>query len=680
MSRRLTITGVLVLGVIWLTAFLTLGGARAKTSPPRVLVLGVDGMDPTLLEALLRDGRMPNFARLAASGSFSPLRTSIPPQSPVAWSNFITGAGPGTHQIYDFIHRDAAPGAGGPAVAPYLSTSTVEPPSRDWHLPFGDWRIPLFGSSTVSLRKGEPFWDRLVDHGVETTIYRVPANYPPPGSQPGFRCLCGMGTPDLLGTYGEFTFFSTDPLVVGRETSGGRFVRLRIQRGRGVGTLVGPDNFLRAPDERGEVPPLTATFDITLDREREMARIQLGDEVRLLQVGEWSDWTPVDFETELPASWLASGVGLPTIVGAMVRFYLKSVAPEVEMYVSPLNIDPMRPANPVGAPGSFAREIAEDTGRFYTTGIPEDTKALRSDALSEDEFIEQVTVLKAERLAQYRQALADFDEGFLFFYFGHVDQLSHIFWRDTDPDHPAYTPEEGAKYGSVITDAYLEMDGLLGEAMATMDDDDLVMVMSDHGFTSFRRGVNLNAWLLENGYLTLTDERARGVSRFFAGVDWANTKAYALGLNGLYINLQGREQYGVVPPAEKDALVAEIGEKLLRLTDADGEPAIDEMDVVERVHAGADEQIAPDMIVGYADTYRGSWSTAEGGIGQSIIENNMDRWSGDHCIAHRIVPGILVMNRPLTKEDPDLTDLAPTILRAFGVEPPASMTGRPLTE
>ena len=254
--------------------------------------------------------------------------------------------------------------------------------------------------------------------------------------------------------------------------------------------------------------------------------------------------------------------------------------------------------NPVGAPTEFPAEVAKACGRYYTTGIPEDTKALRAGALSEDQFLSQVRVLEEERIKQYRYALKNFDQGFLFFYFGHVDQLSHIFWRDRDPGHPAHDPEEAKRYGTVIDDAYVEMDALLGEALETLDDDDTLIVMSDHGFTSFRHGLNLNTWLKDNGYLTIADESERDPNRPLDGVDWSQTKAYALGLNALYINLAGRERNGSVQGAEKERLLQEIGEKLVQATDPSGSSVVDRVYIVEKEFPGADPQIAPDMLVG----------------------------------------------------------------------------------
>ena len=680
--------------IVQLIAGAALLGATALTAPGcsrspdagaaddrRVLILGVDGVDPRLLADLMSAGRVPNLSRLAGDGCFKVLGTSAPPQSPVAWSNFICGADPGTHAIFDFIHRDPSPQQSGLAVMPFLSTSDIEPPARDWSIPWGgDWHIPLFGPKAVQLRRGGAFWDDLIGHGVKTVVYRMPANYPPPeiAGRQSLSCLCGMGTPDLLGTYGEFTFFTPDAPIGGRVVGGGRFARLRLRNHRGTGRLLGPGNFLRKPDARGRVPDLETEIQVVRDPGAAVAKVTIGDEIVLLQEGEWSAWVPVEFETGIPGSAVLGAMQLPTSIQAMVRLYLKSVHPKLELYVTPVNIDPLKQVTAVGAPDDFPRQVAEACGRYYTTGIPEDTKALRSGALTEDEFLAQVGILKQERFKQFRYALEQFDRGCLFFYFGHTDQLAHIFWRDRDPGHPAHDPEEAKRYGTVIEDQYVEMDGLVGEALAVLDDNDTLIVMSDHGFTSFRRGLNLTPWLIDNGYMTMLRGFEQEQSMYFSGVDWTKTRAYALGLNALYISQAGREKRGIVPPGQRTALLQELAQKLKEVRDADGTRVVETVYVVDDYYPNADRKIAPDILVGYADTYRASWATAEGGAPRELLEDNHDRWCGDHCIAHEIVPGILVTNQQVTLDDPNLTDLAPSILSLYGIDAPAEMTGRVL--
>jgi predicted AlkP superfamily phosphohydrolase/phosphomutase len=282
-----------------------------------------------------------------------------------------------------------------------------------------------------------------------------------------------------------------------------------------------------------------------------------------------------------------------------------------------------------------------------------------------------------ERVKQYRHALERFKRGCLFFYFGSTDQLAHIFWRDRDPEHPGLRSGEAERYGKVVEDCYVEMDGLVGEALAVLDENDTLIIMSDHGFSTLRRAVNINTWLLNNGYLYVNGSPDDPGNRGFGNIDWSRTRAYALGLNCLYLNLQGREANGIVAPGEEaNALLREIDEGLCELRDTDGTRVIDKNYIVKDAYAGADPKVAPDMLIGYADTYRASWQTALGEMPFELIVDNLDRWSGTHLNAENLVPGILVTNRSVVAENPDLTDLGPTILSVFGIEKPPQMTGR----
>lgn len=658
-------------------------GAASDPNAPRLLVLGLDGMDPALLQELMDAGKMPNFSRLAEEGTLSSLQTSMPPQSPVAWSNMISGSDPGTHQIYDFIHRDPNPPEEFLAVKPYLSTSDVVPPEEDGlgSVDVGRWSIPVSLSAAEPrlLRQGSAFWDALAEQKIKSVIYRVPANYPPPGvSRAGYcSCLCGMGTPDLLESYGIFTLFTPDAPAGGRDVGGGRFARWASKDYRFIGTLKGPRNPLLKPDaETGLSPEMTIDFEVVRDPEANVGRIEIQGTAAVLKQGEWSEWVPIAFETGLPGNAVLETAGQGTSVPCMVRFYMKQVHPKLEVYVTPLNIDPKDPINPVSTPPEFSAELADRTGRFYTVGIPQDTKALREEALTEDEFLVQSRIVLEERVAQYREALKEFDSGCLFYYFGAIDLLSHMFWRDRDPGHPGRIDEQVEKYAYVIEDCYVEMDGLLGEALEALDDDDTIIVMSDHGFTGFRRGFNLNSWLVENGYIRVFPGINRDEAELFMNVDWTGTRAYAMGLNGLYVNLRGREKNGIVDEDEYDALLSDIAEKLLEVRDDDGSVVIDKVYKTREIYPGADPNIAPDLLIGYARNYRASWSTALGGMPYTLIEDNLDRWSGDHCNAQHLVPGIVATNRKLNVDDPALSDVAPTVLQLFGVESLPSMTGR----
>lgn len=632
------------LALLGLVAFLVAGCARPPEPRAAVIVLGFDGMDYGLASELMAQGLMPNFSRAATSGGFSPLRTSVPPQSPVAWSNFITGLDPGGHGIYDFLQRDPK------TRTPYLSMSRATASQRT--LKIGKYQFPLTSGTVELLRRGPPFWDDLERHGIPTTIIRMPANFPPSGS--AHRELSGMGTPDLLGTYGSFSFFTSAPFAFGgRQLSGGRASRVAVRDLVVRATLVGPDNpYLRSPQK------VEAGFAVYLDAARPVARIVVGSEERVLQVGEWSDWVPVEFPL-IPTQRLRG----------MVRFYLKQVRPDFELYASPVNIDPLDPALPISTPKSFAADLARATGRFYTQGMPEDTKALEEGVFDRDEFLAQARLAGEEVGRQFTHVLDRFDGGLLFYYVGNLDQLSHMMWRPMDPEHPAYDPVSDPPYRDVIRDEYVRLDRMVGEALDRIGADTTLIVMSDHGFTSWRRAFHLNSWLRDHGYLALIDPIRLDDPGFFGNVDWAATRAYGLGLNGLYLNLAGREDEGPVLPADRDRLLAEITDRLLQTVDPrTGEPAISKVYRSDQVFLdeGALE-MAPDLVIGYAKGFRCSNESALGGIPPDIIVDNTSLWSGDHCMDDEAVPGLLLTNRPLRRPARSLDALARSILAEFGV-------------
>ena len=656
-------------------------GGEADVSRQRLLLLGIDGMDPILLQQYLDEGVMPQTARLVAKGDFKPLATAMPPQSPVAWSNCIASAHPGVHQIYDFLHRDPA------TYMPYLSTSRIRTPADNRVLPeairMGKWQIPLSGQDTELLRRGPAFWESLVAHGVETVLYRMPANYPAvePEGAGLFHCLAGMGTPDVvLGSYGRFTLFTPDAPRRGRIVPGGHFVRLRTKNHRAEGVIEGPPNFLRRPDVKNNVPPTEAAFTAVRDPVRDLVKLSLGGSEHLLAQGQWSDWIQFAFETGIPGSAVLEAAAAPASVPAMVRFYVKQVHPDLVLFATPINIDPTQPVNPISVPDHFAADLAERTGLYFTAGIPEHTPEVQQGGLDEQEWLEKVYLIHAERLAQFREALRQFERGALFFYVGTVDQICHIFWRDQDPLHPGRDPEQGDRYADVIRRSYMDMDELIGEAMKAVGETGTLIVMSDHGFCSFRRGFNLNTWLLNEGYLALKNPARRKSRDFFENVDWSRTKAYGVGLNGLYINQVGREGQGIVAAgAMSRELLEEIADKLVTVFDGDGGPqVVARTYLVEDLYPGADPRLAPDLLVGYARNYRADWSSMLGGVSEEMLNDNMNRWSGDHCIAAELVPGVIVANRPIAVKDPKLTDIGPTVLNLFSVPVPAAMVGRPL--
>jgi len=634
-----------------LLAFAVLGTAcgRTKADPsvPRVIILGLDGMDHELTSRMMAEGRLPGLSRLQKMGSFSALGTSIPAESPVAWSDFITGHDAGVHGIYDFIHRDPA------TMQPYLSTSRTDPPTHVLRL--GSWQFPLAGGGVELLRRGVALWEPLEQRGIPTTIVRIPANFPPSGTAD--HELSGMGTPDVLGGYGTFSYYTTDRLAfLGKTISGGVVHRVELRDGVVSAQLVGPDHPLKVEPEK-----LTTDFRVYLDPDRPAAKIVVGDEERVLEEGEWTDWIPVSFDL-IPTQHLA----------AEVRFYLKQVRPELKLYASPLNFEPMAPALPISTPDSWTADLARATGRFYTQGMPEETAAYSAGVFSPAEFVAQAEIAGREILDEFPWVLSRFDRGLLFYYVGNTDQVSHMMWRPMDPDHPAYDPVKDPPFADAVPHVYEEADSLVSYALDHMGDDALLIVMSDHGFTSWRRTFHLNAWLHQNGYLAVKDESLPSGMELLQNVDWSRTRAYGFGLSGLYVNLQGREKDGIVPPGERDALLAEIKAKLESTIDPwTGKPAVAHVYLRDETYTdGGAREIGPDAIMGYTKHTRGADASALGEVEREVLTDNDKPWSGDHLMDPPSVPGILATSRPLKRPAANLRELNASVLAEFGVEPP----------
>ena len=624
------------------------------SAPAKMIVLGVDGMDPELLQQYMAAGRMPNCQRLALSGSFQPLQTSNPPQSPVAWSSFISGTNPGGHGIFDFIARDPA------TMQPYHSTARVE--GGDSFIKVGRWAIPTAPASLLNRRHGPTFWNELEKHGVDCTIYRMPANFPPTDSEA--TTLAGMGTPDMQGGYGNFTYFTDDRTARTRDLSGGHIEKVVVREHVATGELLGPVNEFSADRARASIP-----VTIYRDPERPLAKIVVQDNVLQLSEGEWSDWIVVRF-TLVPVAAEVSGI---------CRLYLKSVHEPLAVYVSPININPADPSVPITTPPDYSRHLVRELGYFYTQGMVEDTHALSAGVLSSEEYRQQALFVHDERLRFFKHELQRFERGFLFYYLSTIDLSSHVFWRTLDPQHPLYSEDLAKTQGDFIPSLYEKVDEAVGLAMAGLKPEDWLIVMSDHGFTSFRRQFNLNSWLMDEGYLRTRGAPVRAGSTLFQDVDWKRTRAFGIGINSLYLNRQGREAFGPVSPAQVEPLLSELISRLKEIKDPqNGNPVIANVFRASEIYSGPHVAEAPDLIVGYHRNYRASWDTILGGFPREQILDNADAWSGDHCVDPAFVPGVLLCSRPLSAANPSLEDLAPTILTAFGVPVPEAMTGKNL--
>ncbi len=624
----------------------------------KAIILGMDGLDYGLFKGWLEAGRFPAFRKVfAGGGDFRPLLSSIPPQSPVAWSNFITGTNPGGHGIYDFMARDLK------AENPYqfIIFSATETTAAKHTLRIGKTILPLSGGTVRNMRGGKAFWQALEERGIPATVLRMPSNYPPSPTRQ--RTLSGMNTPDIRGTYNTFNYYTNEPAQVTEEAGGGgRVHEVYVIDNRVEGKIPGPNNSFRVDSPEAEID-----FKVFIDPVNPAAKIVFQGQEFILKEKEWSGWKRLSF-----------GLFPTQSVGGICLFYLKEVRPKFKLYVSSIHIDPGRPALPISTPDDYSRELERRFGPFFTKGLPADTAALDNGMLDEAEFLEQDDIVLRESLELLDFELGRFNEGLLFFYFSSTDQRQHMFFRLIDPAHPAYDAKLASAWGGVIEAIYAEMDKALDKVLRRVDKDTLLLVLSDHGFNPFRRGFNLNTWLVQNGYHRLAKPWKQEQTNLFDNTDWTKTRAYGLGLNGLFINERGRERDGIVAPgADKDNLVRELARKLEALVDPKtGDHPILRAFVARDVYQGPYVDKAPDIVLGFNRGYRISWQSPLGAFPREILEDNAKKWSGDHMTAPEVIPGVVAVNRPIRAEFPALYDLTATILDYFGVEKPAGVIGK----
>jgi predicted AlkP superfamily phosphohydrolase/phosphomutase len=646
--------------------------APERTAPerPGLFVLGVDGLDPVILDRLMAEGRMPHFARLAREGSYQRLGTSNPPQSPVAWSNFVTGRDPGGHGVFDFVHRDPAS---------YRPISSATPPVDDpgSALELFGWVIPLAAPEIRNTRSGTPWWDELVAHGVDTEVYRIPGNYPVPESEA--KVLAGMGTVDMRGGYGTYTLITDEPVEA--DDPKGDIQRVSVQDFDLDGTPDTVEATLKGPPDLfhlrpGEIPGpgdyLTTRVTVQRDPESDTAVVRAGAERALLREGEWSEWIEVGFDA-LP--W-----GMMTLRGA-VRFFAMELRPGFKLYVSAVNLSAASPPQVFTSPNDWAEELYARLGQFYTVGMPEETGALRDGVFSDADYVRQVALVQQDSRAMLELALDRFEPGdATFVYLSDIDLQCHMLWRHADPKqpglgHPARDPEVAPAHAHDIERLYEDVDTTLRRVRERLPEGTRLFVMSDHGFQTYTRKFHLNAWLRDHGYLVLNEGRRSG-RLGLEDVDWSRSRAYGIGFNGLYLNLAGRESRGSVRPEDADALLAEIGAAL----EAERDPENGEQ-VVLRAYPGSEifhgerASEGPDLVVGYNRGYAGSDPSTLGEITEAVLEDNTSRWSGNHLIDPRLVPGVLLVNAPIADAEHDLTDVTVSILDHYGLPPAQGMEG-----
>lgn len=618
----------------------------SKKKYRKVILLGMDGLDPKILTGLMGKGELPNFLNLSRMGSYSSLATSNPAQSPVAWASIATGNDPGYHGIFDFIGRRASD------YMPELTIMKVNPKNM-----FGKRELMF-----LPVMHGDTFWDITSSNGISSTVLKWPATFQP--KQNKARLYSGLGVPDIKGGLGKYSFY-TSKQVSQDEEGIEKVIKVTIADNKVKTYLSGPRLAKLKTREDAKV-------DMTINILPDDSGVEINVDGKKINLKKetWSEWVEIKFK-----------VGLMKTVSGIVKFYLNTAVPDFELYMSPVQINPKDPAFVITSPDEYINELGRDLGLFYTLGMSEDTKVMEEGRLDEDAFISMCKEIVDEQEEMLWREFDKFSEGLFAFAFFTTDRIQHMFWSTRDPEHPLYEKAYTEKYGHVIDDYYRRMDGILGKMMEHLDDDTAFMAFSDHGFATFRRVIHLNTWLVENGFMTLKqkvspDDKEGGP--LFQYVDWSKTKAYSVGFGSIYLNIKGREAHGIVDSSDTDSLYQEISDKLITLADSkDGSPAIKTIYKSSDVYSGEQTKNAPDIVIGFNEGYRASWQTAIGGVPYLIFEDNLKKWSGDHIMDPSIVPGILLTSFQMDSIGPSLMDIAPTVLSCFGL-PSHDMKGKPL--
>jgi predicted AlkP superfamily phosphohydrolase/phosphomutase len=655
MKRRDFLKGLSLMGVGSLAGMLgtagcnrELGLLRGKTMYKRVIVIGIDGIDPSFVDRYMADGDLPAFSRIAQTGSYARLATSNPPQSPVAWGTIGTGTDAGTHGIFDFIVRDPEKNLPDLGMLRYNRQNI-----------FGT-REKMF----LPTCNAKFFWDYTIEAGIPSVSIRWPMTFPP--AQSGAQVLAGLGVPDIKGGLGRYSLLTTRPPDA-----------FPLAKDK-ITPLVPDGDRLTAeipgPDVQGLSGRKTATTPLTVARAgADRIRITAGGGEFELSPRQWSPW--IRFEFHGGPRKKIFGIG---------RIFAITTEGDVDLYLTPLQVDPENPCFVISSPdltNGYATELVDAVGDVYhTLGIPEDTKPVTEQVLDDDAFLSQCDDIMTEREKMLSYGLDRFEEGLFSLVIDTTDRIQHMFYRFEDPEHPLYSEEGKKKYGGVIRDYYRRVDGLIGDiTQHHVDDNTLLLVCSDHGFSPFRKSVNLNRWLIDQGLMTLTgdpDPADEEGGVLFRHVDWGNTAAYALGFSSIYLNLSGREGKGVIDPSDAATLKRKIMEKLVGMKDPQtGSRVIKNVYDASAIYSPERIVDAPDLVVGFDVGYRMSWQTAIGGTPVPLVEPNNKQWSGDHIVDPSLVPGIFFSTAALKKAGPTGLDIAPTVLSAFGIDPGEKMTG-----
>jgi predicted AlkP superfamily phosphohydrolase/phosphomutase len=662
-------------------------GSQPDTTRPKLVILGFDGLDPGLVDRWVKAGQLPNIAKLAAKGSLLPLTTTHSPESPTAWASFATGVNPGKHNIYDFLVRDTR------TYLPDLGMVRREPA----RFLFG--YFPIAKPKLSSMRGGTSFWVTAGRAGVRSSILTVPVTFPPE-EVPNGELLSGLPLPDIRGTMGTFYYFATDlsRYEEGNTEFGGILKRLVMERDVARTELIGPPNPIvrqqiqairtkgrhLSDQDRAAIAELEAKQDIRIpltirwNRPAKTATIEIQGQSILLESGRMSRWLNLEFR-----------VNFIVRLHGMAQLLLINADRELQLYMSPVNWKPDSPPVPISAPASFSADLFERVGPYRTLGWAEATWPLNEGRMDEHTFMEDLYRAFDDRAQVILSRLTARKWDVLVGVIESTDRVQHMMWRLTDDTHPMHDRALAAKFGDSILRVYRRADQFVGEVVERLEPGTEVLIVSDHGFHSWRHAVNLNTWLVQQGYMTLQGQAPGekklddlfGGGEFWENVDWSRTRAYAMGLGQIYFNLRGREAEGIVSPgAEAKQLADELSGRLLAMTDpADGSRIVRAVYKRDDVYTGEYLQHAAELQVGMEDGYRVSWQTTLGGSPAGIVYPNMKKWSGDHGgFDFATTAGVLISSRRVGAASPSIVDIAPTVLKFFGLQIPGELDGKPL--
>jgi len=564
----------------------------------KTLILGFDSFDPAVFERMAGQNLLPNLEKFTHQGGYARLEVCSPPQTEVSWTCMATGVDPGGHGIFDFVHRDPM------TYVPFVSILPT--------------RKSIAGEQFVPPYTAKTFFEEAAALGYPATALWWPAMFPARPELP-VMTLPGLGTPDIRGQLGVGVLFTSDNESKPKTT----VVKLEgMGKNRFTSAIPGPKTAERGGSRTIHLPIAVDVVD------EQSARLTVDKTQIDLRLGKWSEIVELRFKA-----------GMLLNVHAITRFILTSAKGTLRIYALPLQIHPAHTVWNYSSSGGFAKRLWREVGPFLTLGWPQDTTGLEEGCINDDQFLDLCAKIFDRRVEILYHLMGDFREGVLASIFDDLDRVQHMFFR-TRMD--------------VVEDWYKRLDGFVGDVNARVDQWSgkyRYLILSDHGFSEFRNKVHLNRWLIDNSYLAM-----KNGGTDLGEVDWTRTRAYALGLNSVYLNVAGREGQGIVQAGEIEGLIDEIKLKLGSWRGGSGEPIVQRVRLKHQLYAGPYTRFGPDLIVGYAPGYRGSAETGLGKAPEVSLESNNDHWGADHCMDAEVVPGVIFANR-------DLRDFGPISFR-----------------